>query len=91
MQGHEFSITPEDIPLPDNCPVLGIPLTLYPDKTNLDDSPSVDRIDNTKGYIPGNVRVISNRANGLKSDGTKPEFQSIIEYIDREDSIRQAK
>jgi hypothetical protein len=37
-------------------------------------SPSLDRIDPSRGYIPGNVQVISNRANLLKRDGTLREI-----------------
>jgi hypothetical protein len=33
-----------------------------------DGSPSLDRIDPGQGYVPGNVRVISDRANRLKGD-----------------------
>ena len=45
-------------------------------------SPTLDRIDNNKGYVKGNVKVISHRANSLKSSGTILEFTKIIEYIE---------
>jgi hypothetical protein len=38
-----------------------------------DDSPSIDRIDPRLGYLPGNVWIICNRANRIKSDGTARE------------------
>lgn len=77
----EFNITKNDLILPDICPVLGIPIT----KENLgkfnDSSPSIDRIDNTKGYIKGNVCIISMRANKLKNNGTMEEHRKIVEYM----------
>ncbi len=44
-------------------------------------SPSLDRIDNTKGYETGNVAVICVRCNGVKSDGTAEEFKHILRYM----------
>ena len=45
-------------------------------------SPSLDRIDNTKGYVPGNLQVISYRANQLKSDGTLEEFRKLVAHLE---------
>lgn len=45
-------------------------------------SPSIDRIDNSKGYIPTNIVVISNRANLLKKDATLDELVAIAEFYD---------
>lgn len=84
--GMDFFITAADIPLPDICPVLGIPLSLVACRTGNfqppDNSPSVDRIDNTKGYIPGNVAVISWRANKLKNDASLAEVSAIVRYME---------
>lgn len=80
--GMEFSLSREDITIPDVCPVLGIELA----KGNCGffaSSPSVDRMDSAKGYIPGNVQVISWRANALKRDGTLDEFRRIVAYMER--------
>jgi hypothetical protein len=73
----EFNLTREDINLPEFCPVFGIKI----DFENQHSSPALDRVDNEKGYIKGNVRIISNRANRLKNNGTIEEFQQIIEYM----------
>ena len=43
--------------------------------------PSLDRWDNTKGYIPGNVFVISMRANMLKSNVSREEILQIAKYV----------
>jgi len=85
VRGLVFQITLNDItPLPVKCPVLGIPLDYAafdgPKKKARFNSPSVDRIDNMKGYIPGNVVVISWRANRLKSDGTPEELMRVARY-----------
>jgi hypothetical protein len=45
------------------------------------DAPTIDRIDNNRGYEPGNIAVISLRANVLKSNGTVPEFEKVVEYM----------
>ena len=54
-RGFEFNITAEDILVPEFCPVFGTRLDTF----HKDNGPSVDRTDNTKGYIKGNVDVIS--------------------------------
>jgi hypothetical protein len=81
----EFSVTEKDLlPLPVWCPVLGIKLNyLVTSGRPEDNSPSLDRVNNTQGYVSGNVKVISNRANRLKSDGTIGEHLTIVEYMRR--------
>jgi hypothetical protein len=37
-------------------------------------SPSIDRFDNSKGYVKGNVWIISDRANRLKSNLSKEDL-----------------
>jgi len=66
----EFSITKEDIPTATHCPYLGIKFTNIIGESFQDYNPSVDRIDNSKGYIPGNIQLISVLANRMKSTAT---------------------
>lgn len=75
-----FEIVAQDIMIPDYCPILGIPLQVN-DGYASENSPSLDRIDVKKGYISGNVAVISSRANRLKNDATLEEVQAILEYM----------
>ncbi len=82
QKGLEFTITREDVTIPSHCPMLGIPLFNTTGKKT-DNTPSIDRIDKTKGYIPGNVHVISERANRLKNNGTAEELQQIADYLRR--------
>lgn len=78
--GREFDLTLDDIVIPSHCPVLGLPLDKEPGKEN-GGSPSLDRVDNTKGYVKGNVRVISRRANWLKRDATIEEIEKLLAYM----------
>lgn len=64
---------------PSVCPVLRIPIICGGSRT--DNSPSLDRFDNDKGYTPENVRVISWRANRIKNDGTIEEHEKIVSYM----------
>ena len=77
--GIEFDITFEDINWISHCPVLGIELGYF-NSISLDNSVSFDRIDPSKGYVKGNVEILSMRANRLKSDGTVEEFQALVNY-----------
>jgi hypothetical protein len=79
-KGLEFNIEITDIIIPDVCPILGIPLT----KENIkqcDSSPSIDRIDNSKGYVKGNIQIISWRANNIKSNGSVDEHKKVVEFM----------
>jgi len=76
-RGLAFEIDLSDLlPLPDKCPVLGIPLRKGVG-SNDPNSYSLDRIDNSKGYVRGNVIVMSRRANVLKRDATIEELRAL--------------
>jgi hypothetical protein len=79
-RGIEFSITQNDIFIPEFCPYFGIPL-FKGEGTHTENSPSIDRIDSSKGYIPGNVEVISRRANVIKNNGTADEHMLIAQRM----------
>lgn len=80
QKGLPFNLSKEDILIPDTCPVLNIPIMRQEGKCS-DNSPVLDRIDNNKGYVKGNVMVISHRANRIKSDATAPELFAIYCYM----------
>lgn len=80
-RGLLFSITAEDLSIPDVCPVLGIPIGMTYGARS-DNSLSIDRIDSKKGYVEGNVRIISWRANRLKNDATLDELRAIVSYME---------
>jgi len=59
-KGLDFSITLDDLlPLPEVCPVFGIKLNYKGAQGFMNDSPSIDRIDSSKGYVKGNIQIIS--------------------------------
>jgi hypothetical protein len=71
-----FKLHLSDMPeFPDTCPVLGI--DIYSNGRQTDNSPSLDRIIPELGYVPGNVRIISRRANMLKSNATSDEIAAV--------------
>ena len=76
----ENNLDMSDIVIPEYCPLLGIPI-LFKGKKVHDGSPSLDRIDTTKGYIKGNVWIISHRANTIKSNATLEELQCIAKNL----------
>lgn len=85
LKGLDFNLTLDDIPqIPKKCPVLGIPIIENKGSHQpTDNSPSVDRIDSTKGYIKGNIRIISNRANRIKADATIEELRKVLEDYEK--------
>ena len=81
--GLTFNLTPEDIVIPDNCPILGTPIKRNVGSGYWPDNPSLDRIVPEDGYVPENIRVISNRANRIKNDATLEELELITEDLRR--------
>lgn len=103
-QGIPYSLRREDISVPRRCPVLGLSLVVGGSRS--DASPSLDRIEPGKGYTAGNVRVISDRANRLKSDqtldevrlmsrkgppGRRAEYAALAAYMEREALLIEVK
>lgn len=79
-RGLDFNIEESDIVIPKICPILEVPLE-FGTKDNYNYSPSLDRIDNTKGYIKGNIQVISKKANTMKNSATLQELQTFCKNI----------
>lgn len=79
--GIEFNITPQDIErvFPDACPIFQVPLSYG--KGISDGLPSLDRIDSSLGYLPGNIRVISWRANYIKGNMSPEQIERMYRYI----------
>lgn len=68
---------------PDYCPVLGIELTFGGTGRVSPNSASIDRIDPSKGYVIGNVAIISNKANIIKSNATASEISKVANWLSR--------
>lgn len=75
-----FNLTKEDLKMPIKCPVLGIPIYNATKKAT-DNSPSVDRVIPRRGYVKGNVCIISHRANMLKNNASLSELEAVIRYM----------
>jgi hypothetical protein len=80
----DFNIEVKDIVMPVNCPVF----KKYKLKKEYSEksgpkpwSPSLDRIDNSKGYVKGNIQVISNKANTMKGNATPEELLQFAFWI----------
>lgn len=85
--GLEHNLTIDDIVIPDVCPVLGIKLETGDRKEHYN-APSIDRIDNTKGYIKENVVIVSTRANLLKKDATIDELIKIAKFYQQHQELK---
>ena len=79
--GFHFTIKHSDLTWPTHCPILGIPLSW---EGHVDNTPSIDRINSTLGYVPGNVQVISARANRIKNDGTLDELIALGKWAEQQ-------
>lgn len=79
----EFDLTYEDLILPKECPVLGIPIivSLGYEARVKHECPSIDRLDSKRGYTKDNIRVISDRANRIKRDSTIKELEAVLKYM----------
>jgi len=72
-----FNIELSDVIIPAFCPLLGIPIRKSK-KSLSPNSPSLDRIIPALGYVKGNVRVISHKANTAKSNLTIEEMETLL-------------
>lgn len=77
----EFNIEVEDIIIPKYCPLLGIELVFDIRNRVLPNYYSIDRIDSSKGYVKGNVQIISLLANTMKNNATQEELITFAENI----------
>lgn len=67
------------------CPVLGVPLDYTIGKGGIcnDYSPSFDRIDPSKGYVSGNVIVVSTLANRIKSNANVDQLKKVAAFYEQ--------
>lgn len=74
----EFSISKQDIVVPEFCPLLGIKMEMH-DKRIHSNSYTLDRVKPELGYVPGNIWVISAKANVIKNNATLEELILLTE------------
>ena len=83
-RGLEFDLELSDIVVPQNCPYLGVEL-LYDRKDYRHQHYfSVDRRDSFKGYIKGNIQVISKLANIMKNNATEDQLLMFAKNVLKE-------
>ena len=80
----EHSLTLEDIkelyPADGKCPVFGFDLEFNSGGFR-ETSPSIDRIDSSKGYTRDNVQIISWKANRLKAYATVEDLEILVAFL----------
>ena len=82
-RGVPFDLTWEELEsvgMPAYCKYLEIELD-YSSDTLVPQSPSVNRIDPTKGYFVGNIEVISNMANSMLLNATPDQMKVFIKNV----------
>ena len=82
IKGLPFNLETSDIEIPDTCPILGIPLFVTQGRSGgFRHSPSLDRIVPELGYVKGNVQVISQQANAMKSCASKEDMITFAHWV----------
>ena len=82
INGLSFDLELDDIIIPVKCPVF---LTDFDIESSTQSrmSPSLDRINPEKGYVKGNVQVISWLANTMKNNATTKELIAFAEWVNK--------
>ena len=79
---YEVKITADDIcavwPADNKCPVFGFEFSVGEPRIN---SPSLDRINNNKGYTPDNIQIISDLANKMKQNANDEQLTKFAQWI----------
>lgn len=103
-RGLPFALPKDAIIVPRTCPALGLAIELRGRRTA--SSPSLDRIIPERGYVPGNIRVISDRANRLKGGRNlnqlrrlaesgpvdlREEYRMVATYVEREQLLQEVR
>lgn len=76
VKGIDFNLEESDIIIPDICPALKTQFEYRSPYTA-----SIDRIDPTKGYIKGNIQIISKKANLMKNNATREELIRFANWV----------
>lgn len=81
--GKEFNLTLEGVHWPTHCPVFGHKFIYAREERGARKHlvPSVDRIDNNKGYTLDNVQIISNLANVMKRDASPEQLKQFAHWV----------
>ena len=77
----EFNLTIDDIIIPTHCPYLNVELITSFEDTNYSNYYSIDRIDSSKGYVKGNIQIISRLANTMKNNATTEQLITFSQNV----------
>lgn len=80
-RGLDFNLSLEDVTIPECCPLLNINMFFDRENPRHSGTPSLDRLDSTKGYVKGNVWIISLKANIMKNNASKEELLVFAQNI----------
>jgi hypothetical protein len=78
--GVPFNLRWQDINMPTHCPILGLKFETSASGGS-DNSPTIDRIIPSVGYIASNVHVICMKANRIKNNATASEVQAVANFL----------
>jgi hypothetical protein len=67
--------------LTDQCPIYGTEFNWMGNGGILPTSPSLDRIDPAKGYVEGNLIIISSKANNIKSAYKAADLYKVADWL----------
>jgi len=90
--GYNMDITIDDIVIPHECPLLNVPFITGTKDCYLY-TPTLDRIDSTKGYTKDNLWVISMLANSMKNSANVKQLLTFAKNIQnhfQDDIVRTA-
>jgi hypothetical protein len=82
LKGYPFNISLDDIVIPKRCPALGCLMTPGTHQRH-EQSPTLDKIIPSLGYVKGNIQVICHRANWLKGNASLKELKLLVHYVTR--------
>ena len=87
QKGVDFNLTSQYLkkifPKDNKCPITGLNFEFgytNKEKINKNNSPSLDRIIPSKGYVIGNVMIISDLMNRMKQDSTYEDIEKLYNF-----------
>lgn len=80
-RGVPFDIEKSDLIIPDVCPVFGHPFIVGAKGSDVNWAPSLDAIIPERGYVRGNIQIISRFANLMKNKVTPTQLTQFAEWV----------